>query len=164
MAREYREEYELYKRVNPGEDILKAWDTELLESLFGMLWEDPGFVWVRHSRIIRVLNSGRVDINYWASRLLDEMEKMVDLDKQSKIIIIETMSGRNSKEDKGGVHLICTETDLESRMSAIMNKLMDFRCDYSDNTDEIGWDNVLNRYLVAVGSYKKACRKYGKKN
>lgn len=162
MSRDYREAYEQYKLLNPGEDLLREWDSELLEMLFAKLWEKPDFVWGRHSQIIEVLNRGRVDISFWVSRLLDEMEKMVDLDKKSKIIIIETMSGRNSREDEGGVHLICTHTDLEPRMTGIMMKLMDFRCDYSDNLNQRGWDNVLNRYLLATGSYEKACRRFGK--
>ena len=152
MARENSEVYELYKRLDP--------DKELLESLFAKLWEDPAFVWGRHSQIVIVLNRGRVDTNYWVSRLLDEMEKMDELDKRSKIIIIETMSGRNRREDEGGVHLIGTHTDLGSRMITVMDRLTDFYCDESDNLNKIGWDNIVNRYLVAVNSYEKACRKY----
>ena len=164
MAREYREAYEQYKLLDPGEEVLREWDTELLGKLFAELWEDPNFVWGRHSQIIEVLNRGRVDISYWVSRLLDEMERMTILDKKSKIMIIENMSGRNSREDEGGVHLICTNTDLEPRMIEIMKKLMDFCCDNSDNLDQRGWDNILNRYLLATGSYEKACRRFGKLN
>lgn len=161
MAREYREAYEQYKLLK-SEELLCEWDKELLGSLFSELWVDPNFVWGRHSQIIEVLNRGRVDIGFWVSRLLDEMEKMDVLDKKSKIIIIETMSGRNSREDEGGVHLICTHTDLEPRMIEVMKKLMNFRCDYSDNLNQRGWDNILNRYLLATGSYEKACRRFGK--
>lgn len=162
MAREYPKIYEQYRLLNPGKELLREWDTELLGTLFEELWEDPDFVWGRHSQIIQVLNRGRVDISYWALRLLDEMAKMDVLDKKSKIIIIETMSGRNSKEDEGGVHLICAHTDLEPRMNDVMKKLMDFRCDSSDNIDRRGWDNMLNRYLVATGSYEKACKRFGR--
>lgn len=164
MAREYRDAYEQYKLLNPGDELLREWDTELLESLFSDLWDNPDYVWGRHSQIVKVLNRGRVDIGFWVSRLLDEMEKMDVLDKQSKIIIIETMSGRNSREDEGGVHLICTYTDLEPRMIEVMKKLMNFCCDYSDNLNQRGWDNILNRYLLATGSYEKVCRRFGKAN
>ena len=162
MAREYPEVYGQYRLLDSGEDLLRDWDNELLESLFARLWDDPDYVWSRHSQIISVLNRGRIDTGSWVSRLLDEMEKMDSLDKKNKIIIIETMSGRNSREDEGGVHLICTHTDLEPRMIAVMNKLMDFSCGPSDNTDRHGWDNILNRYLVATASYERARRRFGR--
>ena len=161
MAREYCDVYEMYKQLDPGEDILKEWDLELLESLFAMLWEDPGFVWGRHGQIIEVLNRGRVDIGYWVARLLDEMEKMDVLDKKNKILIIENMSGINTREDLGGVHLICTSTEQGSRMADIMNKLMDFSCTADDDIDQRGWDNMLNRFLVATASYEKAMKRFG---
>ena len=88
MARENSVVYELYKRLDPGDELLSKWDQELLGSLFAKLWEDPGFVWGRHSQMIKVLNRGRVDLDYWGSWLLDEMKKMDELDKHSKIIII----------------------------------------------------------------------------
>ena len=39
MSRDYREAYEQYKLLNPGEDLLREWDSELLEMLFAKLWE-----------------------------------------------------------------------------------------------------------------------------
>ncbi|MBP5604698.1 MAG: hypothetical protein J6X60_04040 [Ruminiclostridium sp.] len=162
MAREYSDVYKQYKLLEPDNELLGKWDSELLEYLFAKLWEDPDFVWGRHSQIIKVLNRGHADVNRWVSRLLDEMEKMDSLDKKSKIIIIENMSGRNSSEDEGGVHLICAHTELEPRMITVMNKLTDFSCDESDNINTRGWNNIVNRYLKAAGSYEKACKKYGK--
>ena len=164
MAGEHREAYEQFKLLNPDEMVLREWDAELLGEIFAQLWDEPDFVWGRHSRIIEVLNRGRVDIRYWVSRLLDEMEKMDVLDKRNKILIIENMSGRNSRENAGGVHLICTHTDLEPRMHEVMNKLMDFHCDYCDNLDQRGWENITNRYLAVIGSYEQACRRFGKAN
>lgn len=162
MSREEPEKYELYQRLKPDEETLKQWDAELLEKKFSELWQDRDFVWGRVSQIIKILNRGRADEDYWASRLLDEMEKMDELDKHSKIIIIETMSGRNTREDKGGVHLICEKTSQEAKMVRVMNKLMDFSCDEDDNINRRGWDNTVNRFLVAVGSYEKAYKRFGK--
>ena len=161
MSRDNPDAYSLYDYTMP---IIFGWDRKLLKSKFATFWNDPENVWLKVDDIIEILDRKRVGIRRWISRLLDELEKTDSLDKRNKILIIESMSGRNVLMDEGGVHLICTRTNLELRMVEVMNKLMDFRCDYSDNIDEIGWDNVLNRYLVAVGSYKKACRKYGKKN
>ena len=126
LTGEDREAYERYMQLNPGKDLLGKWDEEILEGLFAVFWEDEKTVWCRHNQIITVLNRRRVDLNYWVSRLLDEMEKMTELDKKNKIIIIETMSGHNSREDEGGVHLICLYTDLEERMVAVMNELKNF--------------------------------------
>ena len=162
MSREEPSMYELYRQLDPDESVLRGWDSELLESLFSKLWEDKDFVWGRFGQIIEVLNRDRVNIDYWASRLLDEMEKMHELDKRSKILIIETMSGHNTREDEGGVRLICTKTKQEAKMVAVMKKLMDFRCDEDDNINRRGWDNMVNRFLVATGSYEKAYKRFGK--
>lgn len=162
MAREDREAYEQYKSLNPGQDLLGKWDEEILEDLFAKLWKDETKVWYIHSSIIRILNRRYVDLNYWVSRLLDEMEKMTELDKKNKIIIIETMSGHNSKEDQGGVHLICLYTDLEERMVKVMNELKSFYCDDYDNLNEMGWNNIVDRHLCAVNDYVRAYKKFGK--
>lgn len=164
MAREDRAAYERYLQQNPGEDLLGKWDEEILEGLFAALREDEENVWLRHNQIITVLNRRRVDLNYWVSRLLDEMEKMTELDKKNKIIILETMSGHNSREDQGGVHLICLYTDLEERMVKVMNELKNFYCDDYDNLNTIGWNNIIDRHLCAVNDYVRAYKKYGKLN
>ena len=164
LAREDSAVYERYKAMNPGEDLLRKWDEEILEGLFEKLWEDEDIVWNKHNSIIKVLNRRHVDLNYWVSHLLDEMEKMTELDKRNKIIIIETMSGHNSKEDEGGVHLICLYTDLEARMVKVMNELKNFFCDDYDNLNEIGWNNIIDRHLCAVNDYVRVYKKYGKLN
>ena len=46
-------------------------------------------------------------------------------------------------------------------MIAIMNKLMDFSCTADDVLDQRGWDNMLNRFLVATTSYEKALKRFG---
>ena len=162
MAREDHAAYKRFTALNPGNDLLGKWDQEILENMFSNLWSNPDYVWSVHSSIIRVLNRRHVDLDYWVSRLLDEMEKMVELDKKNKIIIIETMSGHNSKEEQGGVHLICTYTGLESRMVSVMNELKSFYCDDYDNLDQIGWNNIIDRHLSAVNDYVRAYKKYGK--
>ncbi len=150
MAREDRDAYNLYKVLTPGPQTLSEWDEELLDSLFSKLWENDDSFWWMHSRIIEVLNRKHVDIDRWVSRLLDEMEKTENLNNQSRIIVIESMSGRNSKEEDGGVHLICTETKYELRMVEVMNGLINFPCDIK----------LATRYVKAVDSYEEACVKY----
>ena len=150
MARENPFAYRLFKVFKPSLQKLRDWDNELLESLFEKLWESDDSFWWIHGRIIEVLNVKHVDTDYWVSRLLDEMKKTDSINDQSKIIVIENMSGRNSKEEKGGVHLICSETKLELRMVEVMNKLMNYTCDVS----------VAGRYIEAVQSYESACVKY----
>jgi hypothetical protein len=49
-------------------------------------------------------------------------------------------------------------------MVRVMNKLMDFSCDEDDNINRRGWDNTVNRFLVSVGSYEKAYKRFGKLN
>ena len=158
MAREYCDVYEMYKQLDPGEDILKEWDLELLESLFAMLWEDPGFVWGRHGQIIEVLNRGRVDIGYWVARLLDEMEKMDTLDKESKVLIIENMAGRDLAL-KGGCMLLETFPAHAERVDWIMNKIMDFT--YSENglLNKMGFSQS-DRLEKAKAAYRRAFRKW----
>lgn len=52
--------------MNPGEDLLRKWNEEILEGLFEKLWEDEDIVWNKHNSIIKVLNRRHVDLNYWA--------------------------------------------------------------------------------------------------
>lgn len=151
MGREYPEAYQAFAALNPDEDLLREWDEEILERLFASLWENTDSVWVKHNLIIYVLNRKRANLNIWLLRLLDEMEKMIDLDKKNKIEIIQNMGGRRNQKTEGGVQLICLNTNMESRMKDIMDKMKDFRCDEEDLT---------NSWLVALDSYEKACKKY----
>ena len=162
MAREDEEAYKLYKALSPDDALLSEWDREIVEDLFSKLWEDPDHVWTRHSQIVEFLDRRHVDLDHYVSRLLDEMDKMDELDKKSKIIIIETMSGHNSKPENGGVHLICSFTQHEARMVEVMNKLKKFYCDEFDDLKQRGWDDMNGRFLRAVADYVSAYRRYGK--
>lgn len=156
MSREYPDEYALY---NPTMPVIFGWDRQLLKKHFATFWDDPENVWLKHDKIIEVLDRKHIGINRWASRLLDEMEKMDPLDVHNKILIIENMCGRDIEMEEGGVHLFCTRTRLEPRMTEVMDKLID-SCNINlDNADEA---RSIERYSKDVKQYQKACKKYGK--
>ena len=123
---------------------------EQLESLFSKLWERNDSFWIIHADIIRILNGKNEKVDYWMSRLLDEMEKADKLDDNYKIMCILNMSGGDTRDDEGGVHLICTKTKLEARMVEVMNQLINFSC---------GKAHIL-RLKDAVKTYEEACEKY----
>ena len=152
MSREDPDEYSLYDNTMP---IIFGWDRQLLKSKFATFWDDPENVWLKVDEIIEILDRKRVGIRRWASRLLDELEKSDSLDTHNKILIIESMCGRNALMDEGGVHLICKHTNLEQRMDEVMNKLMDFSCDGSEEQSE--------RYFKSVEKYKEAYEKFKRK-
>ncbi len=156
MSREDSDEYALYDSTMP---VIFGWDRQLLKKHFKTLWDDPETVWLKHDRIIEVLDRKHICIKRWASRLLDEMEKMDSLDVHNKILIIENMCGRDIDMEEGGVHLICTRTRLEPRMVEVMDKLINSCSSGVDNSDSA---NLKKRYSEDVKKYKKAYERFRK--
>ena len=159
MSREEPQKYEEFRSLPIGEDTLSQWDEEMLKERFAALWTNPDRVWIKFERIITILRRKRCDSELWGKRLLEEMKRMVSLDKRNKILIIEDMAGTDT-ELRGGVCFFCTNTDLEMEMNDVMEKLMDFTCSEADNTDGWGWKDVSGRYNRAVKLYREACHKW----
>ena len=159
MSREEPAKYEEFKSLHIGEDTLNQWNDEMLREKFATLWTKPDRVWIKFERILGILRRKSCDSELWGERLLEEMKRMVSLDKRNKILIIESMAGTDI-ELRGGVCFFCTKTDLGMKMNDVMDKMMDFMCSEADNMDEIGWKDVPGRYNRAVSLYREAYQKW----
>ncbi|MBQ9827287.1 MAG: hypothetical protein IJM62_01245 [Lachnospiraceae bacterium] len=157
MYREEPRRYGEFDCLSVPPEIRRKWDAELADGIFASLWDDPGRVWSRHSRLIDVLkrNCSKADID----RLLDEMEKMTTLDKRSRILITENMAGRNDTR-KGGCMVICRSKAHIERMERIMNSIMDFTLNSDDESNDMGWTDTAGRYKNAVAAYRSALKKW----
>ena len=151
------EDYALFKAVKNDLKLVKELDAEIMEDLFGTLWDDRSIVWLIVGRIIKMLFHDTVDRDYWGSRLLDEMVRMTSLDEKNKILIIERMVGDDREQKKGGVCLFCTKTSLAPRFVSIMERLMDFTCYYDG---DYHWNDPLGRPIEVACRYDEAVRRY----
>ncbi|MBQ1300523.1 MAG: hypothetical protein IIY25_05385, partial [Erysipelotrichaceae bacterium] len=78
---------------------------------------------------------------------------MPTLDKRSKIIIIENMAGRDEGHN-GGYKLICQFPQYIDRLNSIMKSITDFTIEERDKSDDMGWQNISDRYEKAVMSLR----------
>lgn len=156
MCREEPKKYDEYKLLNISSELEEAWRQEIVDKIFENFFDSPERVWSAHSSVIKVLLATKTRVEENSHRLLSMMEQMSTLDKQQKILIIETMAGRTEPQKDGGCYFVCSRTTLGNRMNIIMEYLMDFECDLEDNIEEHGWNNIRERYLRAVSSYRSA--------
>ena len=151
MDREEPAKYNSFKMLDLGKDTLRAWDEELLDGIFDSLWSDPDRVWVAHGRIVQVIRRNNCDAEGYASRLLDEMEKMEHLDPFNMTLIIENMAGRTEFMNDGGVHTVCKLSGLEKRMNDIVERLIGACCARHE---------VDDRFEKAVQHYRSSYAKW----
>ncbi len=154
MDREEPAKYNSFKMLDLGKDTLRAWDEELLDGIFDSLWSDPDRVWVAHGRIVKVIRRNNCDAEGYASRLLDEMEKMERLDPFSMTLIIENMAGRTESMNDGGVHTVCKLSGLEKRMNDIVERLVEACCARHDVDDR--FEKAVQRYRSAYATWNSS--------
>ncbi len=156
MDREEPAMYGAFKSLALSPEITRKWDEDLIEGIFGSLWEQPKRAWSLHHRLIDLIRRNKEE-RYFV-RLLDEMEKMDTLDKESKVLIIENMAGRDLAL-KGGCMLLETFPAHAERVDWIMNKIMDFT--YSENglLNKMGLSQS-DRLEKAKAAYRRAFRKW----
>lgn len=158
MEREEPEKYKGYRNLSIAAAIQKQWDEELVCEKLRNLWSKPDRVWRIHESIIRILLRNPDDYEDLGSKLLDEMEKMPTLDKQSRTLIIENMAGQNADLDNGGVYYFCNYTNLGKRMNEITGKIMDFS--YDQETDTIDSVKLQDRLERAKDRYRESYQKW----
>lgn len=156
MDREEPGMYGMFKSMSLSPEITRKWDEDLIEGVFGSLWEQPRIAWSLHRRLIDLIRRNKEE-RYFV-RLLDEMEKMDSLDKESKVLIIENMAGRDLAL-KGGCMLLSTFPAYAERVDRIMDKIMDFT--YSENSllNKMGVSQ-FDRLEKAKAAYRRAFRKW----
>lgn len=159
--------YHDFLELHLSDEITSQWDRELMEAGFAHLWDDPDHIWWAHEKILDNIenikrkqtkeNADTTDA--YVMRLLNEMTKIHLLNSQQRILIIETMAGRNATFH-GGCRFICQQTNCAEYMKEVMSGLMDFECDETDNEDSDGWRNAQARLTKAKESYRKAYEMY----
>ena len=158
MEREEPDKFKEYCSLAIAATIQKQWDEELVCEKLRHLWSQPDRVWRIHESIIRILLRKPNNSECLGSKLLDEMEKMPMLDKQSKTLIIENMAGQNADMDNGGVYYFCNYTNLGNRMNEITRKIMDFA--YDQETDTIDSVKLQDRLERAKDRYRESYQKW----
>ena len=98
------------------------WDAEMLEEHLSGLWDDPDRVWYVFGDIINVLGHYYVDIDTYAPRILDEMEKMTVLDDYNKEKILEYMEYRPNYLGPSGCEIFLNHSSYGDRMKIVMKK------------------------------------------
>ncbi len=127
MGREEPAKYESFRMLDLGEDTFREWDEELLEQQFRKLWSGPGHVWTYHGNIIGIIRRGHCDAGRYLDRLLDEMQRMEDLEPFEMTLIIENMAGRTESGKDGGAYLLRSHPGLQKKAEDVMQRLISAR-------------------------------------
>lgn len=152
MDREEPVKYNAFMQLNLEEGILKQWDEELLDRLFENLWSNPARVWASHGSILSIIGRQRCDVGQYLAKLLNEMEKMEQLDAFNITLIIENMAGRTESMSDGGAYLFCRHSSLAESMNAVMERIIDA---YSGNNDvDDRFRTAVHRYRCAYGTWR----------
>ena len=64
------------------------------------------------------------------------------LNKRQRILILEDFAGRTLSQKDGGIYLIQSKANLNELLKIAVNTLSNFTCTMSDNTSEVGWENI----------------------
>lgn len=148
MGREEWSKYQSFRNLGITEEQLAAWDSELFEEQLALLWDAPEQIWIRHDNLLTILLRGKCESEHLGGLLLDEMEKMTDLDEQNLILIIENMAGRDREMKTGGVYFYCSRTKLFQRMKACMEGILS---SVPDNpVDGARIERAIERYREAL--------------
>ena len=156
MDREESVKANLLRGMGLGPEVYRAWDEEMLQQYFDRLWADPERVWSVHSRILAILGRilailgrGRSDVEHWCAELLQQMDRMAELDLFNKTLILENMAGRTASGKDGGVYLFCTGTELAEAMDKTVRAIIRSAGDEDDE-----------RFCRAVKNYQAAYVKW----
>ena len=149
MEREEPLKYGEFIMLCVKEDTLKAWDEEMLDTLFASLYDNTERLWATHALLLKVIGRKWCDSALYLKRLLKEMEKMETLDLFTKTLILENMAGRDAAQKDGGVYLFAQYPTLAAEMHAILQKVISSEKQASDE-----------RFEKAVFAYRNAYQKW----
>lgn len=116
--------YEEFRALHISEALKEQWRNELLDDYLSRLEVLSEDTWIHHSNVIELLRATTKNRREHMTRLLDAMEAFPELDQIQRILVIETMAGRNAAYTDGGVHLVREFNDLVPRMESIMEKII----------------------------------------
>lgn len=151
MDREEPAKYGSFRMLGLGKEVLSAWDEELLDGLFADLRLRRDRVWVLHGNILKIIGRNYCETGRNLARLLDEMERMSDLDLFQITLIIENMAGRTERMTDGGVYVFCRYSDLAGRMNDVMERLIAVCASGFPEDDR--FHRAVHRYRLAYGTW-----------
>ena len=154
MSREEPDKYREYRAFPVSQEMKREWNEELIANAIRNIRTYPDRASSFHFSVLEYLRRPGCNTEVWAGRLLDEMEKMPQLDKKNRILIIENMAGRSANMQEGGVWFYCACTSLGSRMNEIMERIMDFSCE-DEPPRGLGWENMQKRLDKTCARYRK---------
>ncbi len=145
MDREDSQKYKQYRTLK--ESTKEQWRQELITKDFEFLEKPSENIWIVVENIINLISSSKSYMKSHFKKMLVQIIKISPaLDKRQRILILEHFAGRTSSGIDGGIYLITSKTSLKELVITTINALSDFSIDISDNTSEIGWEDMQQRY------------------
>lgn len=152
-----------FSDLNISREIKAEWDREIIEKYLEAFTSSPSNPSGWLDNVLEALERGYCETQEYAKRLLDELEKLEDIDELEKIHIIRRM-GEDTQFRMSGCRFYCRKTPYMERMNAIVHKLMDFECpdEKADPRFEKS-PSKLKLYNEAVERYEKSYSEWSTK-
>ena len=160
MDRDDPQKYKQYRSLK--EDTVEQWRQELIAQDFELLINDNvDNQWILVGNLIRLISSSKNLVEDHFKKLLTTIiEISSTLNKRQRILILEHFAGRTLSQEDGGIYSIQRKTNLNELLKTAINTLSNFTCTVSDNTSEVGWENIQQRYNCARKSVHSAFQKF----
>ena len=160
MDRDDPQKYKQYRSLK--EDTVEQWRQELIAQDFELLINDNvDNQWILVGNLIRLISSSKNLVEDHFQKLLTTIiEISSTLNKRQRILILEDFAGRTLSQEDGGIYSIQSKTNLNELLKTAINTLSNFTCTVSDNTSEVGWENIQQRYNCAKKSVQSAFQKF----
>ena len=158
-----RDDPQKYKQCRSlKEDTVEQWRQELIAQDFELLINDNvDNQWILVGNLIRLISSSKNLVEDHFKKLLTTIiEISSTLNKRQRILILEHFAGHTLSQEDGGIYSIQSKTNLNELLKTAINTLSNFTCTVSDNTSEVGWENIQQRYNCAKKSVQSAFQKF----
>ena len=160
MDRDDPHKYKKYRTLS--ESTIELWRQELIAQDFESLINDNADNrWIIAGNLIRLISSSKNLVeDHFKTLLSTIIEISSTLNKRQRILILEDFAGRTLSQKDGGIYLIQSKSNLNELLKTAINTLSNFTCTVSDNTSEVGWENIQQRYNCAKKSVQSAFQKF----
>ena len=160
MDRDDPHKYKKYRTLS--ESTIELWRQELIAQDFESLINDNADNrWIIAGNLIRLISSSKNLVEDHFKKLLTTIiEISPTLNKRQRILILEHFAGRTLPQKDGGIYLIQSKANLNELLKITVNTLSNFTCTMSDNTSEVGWENIQQRYENANKAIQSAFTRF----
>ena len=147
--------YHEFQALHLSDDILDRWKQEKVQLLYEKLWDDKNDTWLKLHEIFELIRSPKINTEQSIKLFLNEVNKCMDLDNLSKIILIEEFAGKTESQEDGICFFICKYyPNLNEEMNIIVKKLMEFQ-----HVEDL---KLKKRLKSAIDKYEKVFNKFSK--